>query len=168
MWPLVPVFSEQAERGAPLAFLVIILCERCNRSSPCHTHKRDCSIRRVWKKHRVSKANKDVVSRHLALGTMGIYTRRNAIWRIFVLLITFSSYDLSSRLLKMEQKSTIATFFPQISTKWFPLSSLATKNFKFRVWFVKKKKLLSVLDRIPFFYIKWLSSTNCHDKNLSN
>ena len=30
MWPLVPVFSEQAQRGAPLAFLVIcnILCER--------------------------------------------------------------------------------------------------------------------------------------------
>ena len=26
-----------------------------------------------------------------------------------------------------------------------------------------KKKLLSVLDRIPFFYIKRLSSTNCHD-----
>ena len=32
MWPLVPVFSEQAERGAPLAVLVVcnILCERCN------------------------------------------------------------------------------------------------------------------------------------------
>ena len=64
LWPLVPVFSEQAERGAPLAFLVIcnILCERCNRSSPCHTHRRDCSIRRVYKKHRVSKANKEVQS----------------------------------------------------------------------------------------------------------
>ena len=38
MWPLVPVFSEQAARGAPLAFLVIcnILCEGCYRSSPCH------------------------------------------------------------------------------------------------------------------------------------
>ena len=79
-----------------------------------------------------------IVSRHLALGTMGIYIRRSAIRRIFVLLITFSSNDLSSRLLKIEQKSTIA-FFPQISTKWFPLSSVATKNFKFRVWFVKKK-----------------------------
>ena len=78
------------------------------------------------------------VSRHLALGTMGIYTRRNAIWRIFVLLITFSSNDLSSRLLKMEQKKYHRIFFPQISTKWFPLSSLATRNFKFRVWFVKK------------------------------
>ena len=29
-------------------------------------------------------------------------------------------------------------FFPQISTKWFPQSSLATTNVKFRVWFVKK------------------------------
>ena len=68
------------------------------------------------------------ISRNLPLGTMG--NLRQA----------FSSNDLSWRLLKIEQKSTIASFFPQISTKWFPLSSLATKNFKFRVWFVKKKK----------------------------
>ena len=59
------------------------------------------------------------VSRHLALGAMGIYTRRNAIWRIFVLLITFSSNDLSSRLLKMEQKSTIASFFLRLVPNGF-------------------------------------------------
>ena len=82
------------------------------------------------------------------------------------MLITFSSNNLSSRLLKIEQKKYHRIFFPQISTNWFPLSSLATTTFKFRVWFVKKK-LLSVLDRISFFYIKRLSSTNCHGKNLS-
>ena len=37
-------------------------------------------------------------------------SRISAIRRIFVLLITFSSNDLSSRLLKIEQISTIASF----------------------------------------------------------
>ena len=78
------------------------------------------------------------------------------------MLITFSSNNLSSQLLKIEQKKYHRIFFPQISTNWFPLSSPATTTFKFRVRFVKKK-LLSVLDRIPFFHIKRLSSTNCHD-----
>ena len=73
MWPLVSVFSDQAEQGAPLAVLVIcnILCERCNRSSPCHTHRRDCSIRRVYKKQSFEGEQGGAISRHLALGTMG-------------------------------------------------------------------------------------------------
>ena len=49
MWPLVPVFSEQAERDAQLAYLLTcdILCERCNRGTTYHTCIRDCSISRI-------------------------------------------------------------------------------------------------------------------------
>ena len=52
------------------------------------------------------------------------------------MLITFSRNDLSSWLLKIEQKKYHRIFFPQISTKWFRLSFLATTNFKFRVWLI--------------------------------
>ena len=47
--PWAQAFFEEAERGAQLVYLVIciILCERCNRSSPYHNHIRDCSFRRV-------------------------------------------------------------------------------------------------------------------------
>ena len=41
-----------------------------------------------------------------------------------------------------QNKKVPSHLFSQISTKWFPLLSLATTNFKFRVWFVKKKKSL--------------------------
>ena len=43
------------------------------------------------------------------------------------------------------------------------VSSIVCTNYKFYILGVvcKKKKVLSVLDRIPFFYIKRLSSTNC-------
>ena len=46
-------------------------------------------------------------------------SRISAIRRIFVLLISFSSNDLSSRLLKMEQKSTTATFFLRLVQNGF-------------------------------------------------
>ena len=92
-------------------------------------------------------------------------SRISAIRRIFVLLISFSSNDLSSRLLKIEQKSTIASFFLK----------LVQNGFLYRLKRVQilnsgcvKKKLLPVLDRIPFFYIKRLSSRNCHDKTQIN
>ena len=50
------------------------------------------------------------ITRHIALGTMGNLHQAQRYQRIFVLLITFSTNDLSSRLLKIEQKSTIASF----------------------------------------------------------
>ena len=57
MRPLVPIFSEQAERGDSLAFLVIcnILCEK-----RIGAVLAILIIRRVLEKHRVSKANKEV------------------------------------------------------------------------------------------------------------
>ena len=112
--PLVPAFFEEAEWGTQLAYVVIcvILCERCNLSSPYHDHIRDCSFWRVWKKHRVSKANKEVQSHDIShKAPWETYIRRSAIRRISAFLITFSSNDLSSRLLKIEQKCTIASYF---------------------------------------------------------
>ena len=50
------------------------------------------------------------ISRHLALGTMGNLHQAQRNQRIFVWLITLSTNDLSSRLLKIEQISTIASF----------------------------------------------------------
>ena len=70
MWPLLPVFSEQADRGAPLVFLVIcnILCERCNRSSPCHTAIliKETALLGEYERNRVSKANKEVQSHDIS------------------------------------------------------------------------------------------------------
>ena len=92
-------------------------------------------------------------------------SRISAIRRIFVLLISFSSNDLSSRLVKIEQKSTIASFFLKLVQNGF-LYSL--KRLQILNSGCVKKKLLPVLDRIPFFYIKRLSSRNCHDKTQIN
>ena len=75
------------------------------------------------------------ISPHLALGTMGNLHRVQRNQEDLCLANNFLQQRPFSRLLKIEQKRTIASLiFPQISTKRFPLSSQATTNFKFRVW----------------------------------
>ena len=157
MWPLVPVFSILNKLSEVLhlrSSSYAIYCVRGARAVLAILIKETALFRRVWKKQRVSKANKEVQ-------THGI----SAIRRIFVLLISFSSNDLSSRLLKIEQKSTIASFFLKLVQNGF-LYRLK----RVQIWNsgCVKKKLLPVLDRIPFFYIKRLSSRNCHDKTQIN
>ena len=159
MWPLVPVFSilnKLSEvlhlrsssyaiycvRGAR-AVLAILIKE----TAILGEYERNTEFRRRTRRYKLTTS------------------RISAIRRIFVLLISFSSNDLSSRLLKIEQKSTIASFFLK----------LVQNGFLYRLKRVQilnsgcvKKKLLPVLDRIPFFYIKRLSSRNCHDKTQIN
>ena len=68
MWPLVPVFSEQAERGAPLAYLIMydIYFLGGVIGSVLVTAIKEIALLNEYERNRVSKANKEIESHDIS------------------------------------------------------------------------------------------------------
>ena len=110
MWPLVLVFSDQAVQGAPLAFLVI--CNICVRgvigvvlailireTALLGEYERNIEFRRRTRRYNLTTSR---IRHH---GNLHLAQRN-----LEDLCLTNNFPFLSSRLLKIELKSTIASF----------------------------------------------------------